>query len=177
MNSVIGRPWTGLNTISLHISLHPSHMLHISQTPRVNPQDNLALKEKMWWAYLKIWIPEASVCPASARPQTAGSRRWTFTEKEAVSFCCCLFSRLGCSPELRSLKARGFLIFSPFHFFTFFSAKINNIPFPSWGWFIKAIELESASSLLLIAWVKDIWSWSMCAYSQHCKILKCICLC
>lgn len=30
----------------LVISLHPSHVLLISQTPRVHPQDSLALKEK-----------------------------------------------------------------------------------------------------------------------------------
>lgn len=82
---------------------------HIHQPPRVNPQDNLTLKEKMWWAYLKIWIQQASVCLASARLQRADSRRWTFTEIKAVSFCCCLFSRLVCPPESGFLKAWGFL--------------------------------------------------------------------
>lgn len=123
---------------------------HIPQSPRVNPQDNLILKEKMWWTYLKIWIQEASVCLASARLQRADSRRWTFTEIKTVSFCRYLFSRLGCPPESGFLKAWGFLFY-----FLSFSAKINNIPLPFWGRFIKAIE--SASLLLLIPWVKDIW--------------------
>lgn len=152
-------------------------MLHLSQTPRVNPQDNLALKEKMWWAYLKIWIPEVS--SLSCLSQTRGKETDVYRERSS-KFLLLLVFNVWLLSRFRVPESNG-LFFSSFSllslFFSFFLAEINNIPFPSCGWFIKAIALESASPLLLVAWVKDIWSWSVCACSQYCNIWKCICIC
>lgn len=141
------------------------------------PKTTLLWKKKCGEPTWRFGSQRPLLCPASARHW---AKRRTFTEKEAVSSCCCLFSRFDCSPDLGSLKATGFsflLFLSSLSFFLSFSAEINNIPFPSCGWFIKSIALESASSLLLVAWVKDIWNWSVCACSQYCNIWKCICIC
>lgn len=157
----------------------------ISQTSRVNPQDNLALKEKMWGAYLKIWIPEASVCPASAGAPDNQLKEMD-THRESSKFLLLLLLFVTCKAWLLSIikvpenMGSSFLFFPPISFLSFFpplsfSAKINHTPLSSWEWFIKAIKLESASSSSLISQVKDIWGWSV--YSQHCNIGNCICIC